>query len=387
MTQTGLREKPRYEILDGLRGVAAITVVLFHIFEAYSRGPVYQIINHGYLAVDFFFALSGYVIGYAYDDRWGRMTVGTFFGRRLIRLQPMVVMGSIIGALLFYFAASPSCPAVATTPLKTLGILFMLSVLLLPSPTSIDGKGWGESYSLNGPMWSLMYEYIANILYATIIRRFPKWLLAVFVILAAGLTIDVALNVDIFNLLEARSYHINTMIGGWSLDADQLYVGSARLLYPFFCGLLVYRLGKKITVKGAFGWCSLAVVAILAMPRLGGEDAMWHNGIYEAFAIIILFPLIVMTGAGSNVTGKHATRLCRFLGNISYPLYLTHYPLIYILFAWKSMNPGASAAMHIFVGFSIFILSIAIAYACLRLYDEPVRQWLRSKFSNQAPTR
>ena len=74
-----LASKPRYEILDGLRGVASVLVVLFHLFETYSKGPAYQLINHGYLAVDFFFALSGFVIGYAYDDRWDRMTVWEFF--------------------------------------------------------------------------------------------------------------------------------------------------------------------------------------------------------------------------------------------------------------------------------------------------------------------
>ena len=69
-----LSSKPRFEILDGLRGVAAMIVVAFHLFETYSDGPSDQILNHGYLAVDFFFVLSGFVIGYAYDDRWGRMT-------------------------------------------------------------------------------------------------------------------------------------------------------------------------------------------------------------------------------------------------------------------------------------------------------------------------
>ena len=57
--------KPRYEILDGHRGVAAVLVVLFHLLETYSGGQAHQIINHGYLAVYFFFVLSGFVIGYA----------------------------------------------------------------------------------------------------------------------------------------------------------------------------------------------------------------------------------------------------------------------------------------------------------------------------------
>src|SRR5688572_17421292 len=90
---TSLTSKPHYPILDGLRGVAALTVVAFHIFEAHAASRFVQVINHGYLAVDFFFVLSGFVIGYAYDDRWSKMTIGGFFKTRLIRLQPMVIMG------------------------------------------------------------------------------------------------------------------------------------------------------------------------------------------------------------------------------------------------------------------------------------------------------
>jgi peptidoglycan/LPS O-acetylase OafA/YrhL len=73
--------------------------------------------NHGYLAVDFFFLLSGFVIGYAYDDRWGKMTIGNFFKRRLVRLQPMVIIGMIIGAIAFYFQASAFFPIIANTRL------------------------------------------------------------------------------------------------------------------------------------------------------------------------------------------------------------------------------------------------------------------------------
>lgn len=101
-----LASKPRYEILDGLRGVAAIMVIIFHLLETYSAGPAFQIINHGYLAVDFFFVLSGFVIGYAYDDRWDKMTTWGFFKRRLTRLHPMVIAGTVIGAALFFFAGS-----------------------------------------------------------------------------------------------------------------------------------------------------------------------------------------------------------------------------------------------------------------------------------------
>ncbi|NVJ71741.1 MAG: acyltransferase, partial [Flavobacteriaceae bacterium] len=96
--------KSHYLILDALRGIAAIIVVFFHIFEVFANGDHTKlIINHGYLAVDIFFALSGFVIGYAYDDRWNSMNLKSFFKRRLIRLHPMIIIGMIIGALLYYF--------------------------------------------------------------------------------------------------------------------------------------------------------------------------------------------------------------------------------------------------------------------------------------------
>ena len=160
-----LASKPHYEILDGLRGVAAVMVVAFHLLEAHSGGNhLEQIINHGYLAVDFFFMLSGFVIGYAYDDRWSRMSIGTFFKRRIIRLHPMVIVGSIVGAVFFYFQESPCFPAIQDTSAGTMLLVMLLGCTLLPLPLKWDIRGWTEMHPLNGPAWSLYYEYIGNIL-------------------------------------------------------------------------------------------------------------------------------------------------------------------------------------------------------------------------------
>ena len=160
---TYLASKPHYEILDGLRGVAAVMVIIFHLFEAHAGGShLTQIINHGYLAVDFFFMLSGFVIGYAYDDRWNRMTVGTFFKRRIIRLHPMVIMGSIVGAAFFYFQESSCFPPIENTSIGTMLLVMLLGCTLLPLPLKFDIRGWTEMHPLNGPAWSLYYEYIGN---------------------------------------------------------------------------------------------------------------------------------------------------------------------------------------------------------------------------------
>ena len=376
-TTTYLASKPRYEILDGLRGVAAIIVVAFDLFETYSAGAAHQILNHGYLAVDFFFVLSGFVIGYAYDDRWDRMTTWDFFKRRLVRLHPMVIMGTLLGASLFYFSACSAFPMVMQTPWWNVLLMTLLGCLMFPTPTSWDIRGWWETNALNGPTWSLMWEYIANVLYALFIRRFSKLALGIFVGLSACLTLDVTLNIDTFGLLSSRGEAAYTLIGGWSLTPGQLYIGISRLLYPFFMGLLLSRIGKLVKVERGFYWWSLLVTVILVMPRIGGETSQWMNGVYEAVSVLALFPLIVAMGAGSNVTGKRSVALCKFLGELSYPLYITHFPLIYMQIAWARNNPDAPAGMHLFIAVSVFVLSIAIAYACLKLYDEPVREWLK----------
>lgn len=377
-----LSSKPRFEILDGLRGVAAMIVVAFHLFETYSSGPCDQILNHGYLAVDFFFVLSGFVIGYAYDDRWGRMTTWDFFKRRLIRLQPMVILGTLIGAFWFYFGDAPAFALVADTPWWKLMLILILGCLMFPTPPSMDIRGWKEINSLNGAAWSLMWEYIANILYAVFIRRFGTKLLAVFVFLSAFLTIDLAMDLDVTGVLSAREYARYTMIGGFGLSPDQIYIGIARLLYPFFAGLLLYRLGKgfRIDLKhGGMTLCSLAVAAVLIMPHIGGDQPNWINGLYCAIVILFVFPVIVAAGAGSQLTGKRTTALCKFLGLISYPLYITHYPMIYVQMNWVAQHPDAPVGTHIWVAVNIFIASIAVAYASVKVYDMPVRTWLSEK--------
>lgn len=379
MTTTFLAPKPRYEILDGLRGVAAMIVVAFHLLETYSTGPLDQIFNHGYLAVDFFFVLSGFVIGYAYDDRWGRLTVKDFFLRRLVRLQPMAILGTLFGAGLFYFGISSAFPLVIETPWWKVVIMIILGSFMFPTPPSWDIRGWGEFNSLNGPMWSLMWEYLANILYALFIRRFSQKALILFVALCSLLTLDIGFNVDVFGLLSERTSVAHTFIGGWSLTPEQLYIGISRLLYPFFMGLLISRIHYLIKIKRGFYWCSLFVTLILIMPRLGGTEKMWINGAYETVCVLVLFPLLVMMGAGNSVTGKRSVALCNFLGEISYPLYITHFPLVYMQIAWAKNNPEAPLGTHVFLGICTFLLSIAVAYACMKLYDEPVRKWLGQK--------
>lgn len=176
--------KPHYALLDGLRGVAALLVVWYHVFEGYqfaSGSAIIREINHGYLAVDFFFILSGFVIGYAYDDRWGKtLTLGKFFRRRLIRLHPMVVMGALIGLVMFILQGAVTWEGTpASVPAMMIALLCGLLMIPALPGCGYEVRGNGEMFPLNGPAWSLFFEYIGNILYALFIRRLSTRALAI----------------------------------------------------------------------------------------------------------------------------------------------------------------------------------------------------------------
>ena len=362
--------KPHYEILDGLRGVAALMVVAFHIFETHSDWDhAKQIINHGYLAVDFFFMLSGYVIFYAYDDRWGKMTLKDFFKRRIIRLHPMIIIGSVIGAALFYFQDSPSIGwDLKDVPVWKMIVVMLIGCTLIPVSKGLDIRGWNEMHPLNGPAWSLYYEYIANIIYALFLRKASRTLLTVLTLIAAAVTFHYAL-----------TNPKGDIIGGWSLDLAQIRIGFTRLAFPFLAGMLLAKTVKLRFTKNAFLSASVLLIVILSAPRLGGSEALWMNGLYECFCLMIMFPLIVWLGAGGSVKGKKASALCRFLGNISYPLYITHYPIMYIYMGWV-YNNNLTLAQSWPYGILTAVASVLVAYLSMKLYDLPIREWLRKRF-------
>lgn len=360
--------KPHYQVLDGLRGVAAVIVVFFHLAEPLASSRFENVVNHGYLAVDFFFLLSGFVIGYAYDGRWDQMTVGGFLRRRFERLQPLVILGMTLGAIGFYFTDSTIWPQIHTVPLWKLLVVMLIGYTVLPIPLSMDIRGWQEMHPLNSVAWSLFFEYIANILYAIGLRKLSNKALTVFVILSGAALLHFAVtnpNGDV--------------AGGWTLNFDHMRVGITRTIFPFFAGLLLSRVTRPVQIKNAFLWCSLLVAAVLFMPRIGGTEHLWQNGLFDALCIIVVFPVIVYIGSSAVVPGPKEERVCRFLGEISYPLYITHYVLVYFYVAWVSNHPGITFMEALPYALLTFAGAILLAYASLKLYDEPVRKWLRRR--------
>ncbi len=112
------------------------------------------------------------------------------------------------------------------------------------------------------------------------------------------------------------------------------------------------------------------------MPCIGGKQGV-PDGLYQALCILVLFPLIVLAGAGSVTEGRTSTAFCRWLGGISYPIYITHYPLIYMQMGWVASNPDAPLWKHVAVAVGVLFIAIILAWGLQKAYDEPVREWLK----------
>ncbi len=376
--QKYLPSKPRYKILDSLRGIAAIIIVIYHLFESYYSLGISHPINHGYLAVDFFFVLSGFVISYSYDDRWEEMSLWNFIKRRFIRLHPYVIFGTFFGSLIFYFQDCENFPLIKNCKFYQVLICLIWGITIIPIPSYFDIRGWKETNPLNGVIWTLQLEYFGNFIYAILIRRISNLILLILIFFSCILTFILCFNFDFFNILKERNELSYTVIGGWSLNLCHIFIGFVRLLYPFLIGIYISRKKLLIKTKYPFFGCCFLICLSLGMPFVGNEYIRFTNGIYDFFVIIFVFPLIVSIGAGTEIDDNNfISKICNLLGEISYPIYITHYPLIYIQQSFATNYHYRSTEEHIFVSFSIFILIIFVAFSSLNLYDKPFRVLLR----------
>lgn len=351
--------KQRFEILDGMRGSAALFVVIFHLLEANFPDSAVNPLHHAYLGVDFFFMLSGFVVGHAYDNRWGSWTLKDFFRVRLIRLHPLVLLSVVIGALGYWF--DPFAGTAQQVSALRLSLAVILGMLLIPSP-GLPNR-YDETHSLNGPHWTLLQEYIANFIYGIIGPRLSRTGLIILTIVFA-----IALLV--------AGIQVGQLFLGWG--ASNFWMAPVRMAFPFFAGLLLFRINARIKIPNAYLLLTVVLLAVFMMPQFSN---LQMNGLYEAAVIILVFPFIVTAGAGSHISGK-ITALCNFCGRISYPIYITHYPFIYIYTHWVSeKHPSLQHSLMVAAGLLVWF--IVLAYLSVRFYDEPVRAWLSKRYKKQ----
>ncbi len=359
VTSTGKRH---FEVLDGLRGSAALLVVLFHIQGItvdFAQGKL--LLPHAYLAVDFFFALSGFVIGYAYDERWSRMSVMEFFKVRLIRLHPLVVLGAVLGLLSYLF--DPFAGTKQNATVFALAQALVLGLLLLPAQPLPNR--WEDTHTLNGPSWTLLQEYLGNIAYALVLRRLSTPALLVFAALGGCALI-------------ATGASLGALDGGWGWS--NFWMGPLRLWFPFVIGLWVYRARDRLPrIQLGFVPLTLMLAVAFCVPSLPVVGGIKWNGIYEALCVVLLFPFVVLSGAHSNA-GLGTVSVCKFSGHISYPLYITHFPFMYIWMNYVALNAGSKATTTS-IALVLVPFTIALAWIAFRYWDVPIRDWLRNRFA------
>lgn len=382
-----MKNTQRLVVLDASRAIAGFTVPLFHICEAFY-GSKKSYCGHGYLAVEFFLLLMGYMLGFAYDRRWSEgMGLGRFFCRRLVRLHPLVVSGVVLGLLVALVQTFVGIPWMGWfkgwSPLNLCGYS-LWAVTMVPLFTL------GLLNPFNACSWTLYYEYAANILYALIFRHLNKKFLGGCVAVALFFWLAYVFHWNLnalfgikFELLDRVAGIKNcSIVGGWSTKSSHVYCGFVRLALPFLWGLLLSRFGWKIRLPRASLWIAVLVFcAVLYTPDsyvLGGPDHLWVNGVFELLAVVVVFPLLLLLGAGANVSheGKVA-KTCSFFAELSYPLYMSHYPFMSIL-QWWARNHATELALPwiLVVQTAAYVSLIGFAYLVLRFWDRPLQKML-----------
>jgi peptidoglycan/LPS O-acetylase OafA/YrhL len=284
----------------------------------------------------------------------------------------MLIMGAIIGCITYLLQGGVKWDGSETSAQWIITAL-MLAMLFIPAypGASYEVRGNGEMFPLNGPSWSLFFEYIGNIIYALVIRRLSNKALGTLVAVTGILWVW-------FVASDVSGYD---MIGiGWTLDNVNFWGGMLRMMFPFSLGMLMARNFKPVKVRGIF-WMSIAVMfALFSVPYISKTGSISHNGLYELFCTTIVFPIIVWLAASGDTTDTVSTRICKFLGDISYPLYIVHYPVMYLFYSWLIENKLYTLADTWPVVLLVLAINITLAYTCLKLYDEPVRRWLSKRF-------
>lgn len=341
----------RFPVLDGLRGTAAFLVATFHFYQIVTPKLEDTPFAHAYLAVDFFFCLSGYVIGHAYDRRYKTLTVAQFLRARLMRLHPLLIVGTLLG-LASYMLDPFAGSARATVSGGRLSEALFAGLLSLPSHTLPDR--WGAYFPLNSPAWSLMWEYTASIVFAVILWRLRNFWLAVATAIAAIILVYVALHRG----------HLSTGFS-WQTMPD----GAVRTAFSFGIGLFLFRTGAAIRSRLGWGTLSLILAGIFSWPYRAGDT--W---LFDLAVVTMAFPAIVALGAGATIREPYS-KAADAAGELSYPLYICHYALVTLWLSYcQSEGPGA-------VTFAVavpclLLVSVMVAGALSYGYDRPVRRFL-----------
>jgi peptidoglycan/LPS O-acetylase OafA/YrhL len=336
--------RPRYEVLDAMRGVAACGVLMFHL----SIVGAPQLFFRGYLAVDLFFILSGFVISYAYAARFPAMSATKFLKLRGLRILPLSILATIFGSSYFILRRvllPNSFYGLDDILGSTILNIFLIPKLwMTPAPTD-------TIFPTNTPLWSLSLEMAVNLLWAFFFTRITT-AVTIVVVGLAGLGLSIL-------ILNNGSADLGAV---WPS-----YVGGVlRALFGFGVGTLIYRFRPAARESRIMPWvCMICLLFVLCM-RTGGA-------VFDVAAIIFVFPILIFLAV--SVDCQRERRMFTIMGDLSYPLYVIHVPILVLTAGTVKalhLENAASAAIFLIVPFCVLIAAVLNKF-----YDAPVRLILK----------
>ncbi|MER9394024.1 MULTISPECIES: acyltransferase [unclassified Mesorhizobium] len=344
-----------YLNLDAIRGVAAISVMLYHFSPFLVAGKV---LPSSYLAVDLFFLLSGFVIAHAYDRKIENgMGVGTFVAIRLIRLYPLYLAGTLLG--FFYLVVKNRLIPAEYMPISEIGTMLTTGMFFIP----LVSDAYHTIFPLNPASWSLFFELIVNIAYVAVFFLLTKRVLST--LIAVSLV-----------LLVIASIVAGTLDFG--MTGSTIISGLPRVCFSFFLGVLLCRSMTRYQSGLGFlrrGWWIEAAIAltlvVFAIAPVGGARVA-----YDLACVVFVFPALVVVGTIAP-TAPRLSGLYGWLGRISYPIYIIHTPLLMIIAGAGKAAAIDPFAHHPWFGIVMAVSVIVIADIATRLYDEPLRRFLQ----------
>jgi peptidoglycan/LPS O-acetylase OafA/YrhL len=342
----------RFLVLDAVRGVAAVLVALHHVPTSLRF-----LFPQSFLAVDLFFCLSGFVIAFSYENRLQtKMSIRAFTLARLIRLYPLYFLGTVIGFLDMLFHLIYFHEALIGAH------LLLLAPALLFMPHFFSRRLGDGLFPLDGPAWSLFFEIGVNLIYALLIRirAAVSGLLLTISVISVGFLIAMRMPIeggDLFGTLPS---------------------GLTRVGYSFFVGVLLFRLyrkGFRMNFRGILAgmmpiFVILSVIFCLAFPTSPGYAHLWG-----CLVTCIAFPALIFLGSNCALTERWKS-VCTFLGDFSYPLYVLHVPIFYILSVVEHFKLATLSAV---LAPTTVILLIPLSWWIGKVYDAPIRKYLTSK--------
>lgn len=352
-----------YIVLDGLRGMAAICVMIFHRRGWFGGDSA---LGHAYLAVDFFFMLSAFVLTHAYAERLkDTRNFSAFVRDRIFRLHPMLVAGGLLAALVAFFQSRTGSDHFGNYAPAT----FISSMVPFPAfwTTSYVAFPW------NVPVWSLFFELIASFIAGAFLinaRRTP--LLATATV--SGLILAIS-------SIEQNGFQV-----GYQRDPFLFWLGLPRVVFSFAVGVVVYRLHRQIDISAhRYGWlCAAILFATFAAMGHKAPGSSW----YDLIVVFIIYPLLIFFAARADSV---LPRFCVFLGAVSYPLYIVHEPILKIIGggfnALGLSSAGQGEAPMLLEALMRLGLTVLVSFIILKVFDEPVRAYLKTRTKRRSASR